>query len=429
VVKSLIKKILNKNLQYNTLSLINVFIGFLFIVALGRKFGAGGETDTYFLSMVVISYLGYFVQSVWEAMSPYYAEQKVKDKNKSDRLYSILLNDLILVALFIVGLYFIFTSLFDIIPTETKQFLDIFIFYIILQNILFLNKTVLNLEHFYASFYFVDIFVYLSLFIVLFLFPNNDIIYLAYATILSTFLSNLYQFYLIFKKLNIKYSFKFYDESLKEIYKNSVKLKIGSLFYGIKDIIIASVFTSFGSGAYSLYSYANKFAGVILQVVNAPIVSIFSVQANYNVANKRYDLLQDGIKKVLSQTIVLFVVSAIITYFILPFVLGILFGDKFNGADILTIQSIFLVVIVFHFVWVVQSPYGRMNSIFKMFNFGLIISVLFAVLVLISYVIFVGFFEYNYFIFLYLLIFSKFIQFLLNYVYISKHIKIKNIGL
>ena len=96
MAKTLINKIFNKNLQYNILSLINVFIGFLFVVSLGRKFGAGKETDIYFLSVVVINYLGYFVQSVWEAFSPYYVELKVKNKIQADRLLSVLLNYLVI---------------------------------------------------------------------------------------------------------------------------------------------------------------------------------------------------------------------------------------------------------------------------------------------------------------------------------------------
>ena len=118
-------------------------------------------------------------------------------------------------------------------------------------------------------------------------------------------------------------------------------------------------------GIYSLYSYANKFAGVILQVVNAPIVNIFATKANYHVANNRYDLIKEDIKKVLMQTTVLFVGSATVTYFILPFVLSVLFGDKFSSEDILTIQKIFLVMVMFHFVWIIQSPYGRLISILK----------------------------------------------------------------
>ena len=425
MVETLIKKILNKNLQYNILSLINVLIGFAFIIVLGRKFGAGKQTDIYFLSMVVITYLGYFIQGVWEAMSPYYIELKIKDKKLADELYSILLNDLILISLSIVGLYFLITSIFDIINIETKKFLDVFIFYIIFQNIMLLNKTVLNLEHFYASFYLVDIFVYFILFITIFIFVDNELLYIAYATILATFLANLWQFYLIFKKLAIRYKFKVYNDNLKEIYFNSFKLKIGSLFYGSKDIIIASVFTSFGSGTYSLYSYANKFAGVILQVVNAPIVNIFATKANYYIANKQYDLLQIDIKKVLIQTTILFTGSATITYFLLPFILSILFGDKFSDNDILNIQRIFLIMIVFYFIIVMESPFARLINILKLFNFGILINLVFGVMLFIAYLI-SNYFNLHYITFLFIVIFAQISNFLFAYFRYKYFLKEKN---
>ena len=422
---TLIKKILNKNLQYNLLSLINVFIGFLFIVMLGRKFGASNKTDIYFLSMTIVAYLGYFIQSIWEAMSPYYIELKVKDKKKSDELYSILLNDLILISLLIVSLYFGITYLFKFLSNETKQFLDIFIFYIIFQNILLLNKTVLNLEHFYASFYLVDIFVYTLLFVTVILINTDEFYFIAYTTIFATLLANIWQFYLIFKKLNINYSFKFYDDSLKEIYKNSFKLKIGSLFYGSKDIIIASVFTSFGSGVYSLYSYANKFAGVILQVVNAPIVNIFATKATYHVVNNRYDLLKKDIKKVLFQTTNLFVGSAIITYIILPFILSFLFGNKFSNEDILTIKNIFLVMIIFYFIIILESPFSRLISIFKLFNFGILINTVFAIILFVAYIVF-KYLNFNYIIFLFIMIFAQISNLSFAYIGYKYFLKEKN---
>lgn len=420
MVKSLIKKILNKNIQYNLLSLVNVFIGFLFILYLGRKFGAGNETDIYFLSMVVIGYLGYFVQAVWEAMSPYYIELKVKDKIQSDKMYSTLLNNLICVALVIVSMYFIFTSWFDLLSLEQKAFLNVFIFYLLLQNILVFNKTILNMEHFYASYYLVDIFVYFILFVtVIFFVTNHQIIYIAYATLFGTFLAVLWQFYLIRNKLNINYSILLYDSKLIEIYKNSFKLKLGSLLYGSKDIVIASVFTSFGSGMYSLYSYANKFAGVILQVVNAPIVNIFATKANYHVANNKHESLKNDIKKVLFQTITLFILSAGLTYYILPYFLPYLFGSKFTNEDIMTIQFIFLLMSMFNFIMVVQSPFGRLLAIFKKFNETIIVNVIFMSMVVIVYFVF-KFNNFDYSFFLYGLIFTQLIQCLFIYYYLKK---------
>jgi len=423
VVRTLIKKLLNKNIQYNLLSLINVFIGFLFILYLGRKFGAGKETDIYFLSVVIITYLGYFIQAVWEAMSPYYVEVKIKNKEKSNKLYSILLNDLILLSFVIIGCYFVVTFLFNIISSEQKEFLNIFIFYLIFQNILFLNKTILNLEHFYASFYFVDIFVYSSLFFVVY--NSNNIIYLAYTIILATSLANIWQFYLIFKKVGIRYTFSFFDKDFIDIYKNSFKLKVGSLFYGSKDIIIASVFTSFGTGVYSLFSYANKFAGVILQVVNAPIVNIFTTKATYLVAHKEFDKLQQNIKKVLFQTVSLFIASVTITYFVLAYVLNIVFGNKFSSENIKTIQEIFLVMSLFQLVVVVESPFSRLISIVKNFNYGVFLNIIFAVLLVCGYSVF-KIFDLSFYQFLYILILTQFSNLILAYNNYKKFLKVKN---
>lgn len=416
----MIKNILNRNIQYNLLSLINVFIGFLFILYLGRKFGAGAETDIYFLSIVIIGYLGYFIQAIWEAMSPYYIEKKIKDKVLSDELYSILLNDLILISLIIIGIYFFFTTVFNILTLEQKNFIDIFIFYLIFQNILLFNKTILNLEHYYASFYLVDIFVYSVLFVTIFFFIDTQIIYIAYVTVIATFLANVWQFYLIYKKLNIKYSFLFYNQNLREIYKNSFKLKLGSLLYGSKDIIIASVFTSFGSGMFSLYSYANKFAGVIIQVVNAPIINIFSTKATYNITNLKYNLLKTDIKKVLSQTIILFILSGSIVYFILPYMLSLLFGDKFSKNDILTIQEIFIILMIFFLIWVVQTPYARILAISKKFNFLIFVDIVFIIFTSIFFLIFKIFLSYQ--IFLFGLCISQFVQFYFVYFIVNKYI-------
>ncbi len=416
----MIKNMLNRNIQYNLLSLVNVFVGFLFILYLGRKFGAGNETDIYFLSIVIIGYLGYFIQAIWEAMSPYYIEKKIKDKVLSDELYSILLNDLILISLIIIGIYFFFTTVFNILTLEQKNFIDIFIFYLIFQNILLFNKTILNLEHYYASFYLVDIFVYSVLFVTIFFFIDTQIIYIAYVTVIATFLANVWQFYLIYKKLNIKYSFLFYNQNLREIYKNSFKLKLGSLLYGSKDIIIASVFTSFGSGMFSLYSYANKFAGVIIQVVNAPIINIFSTKATYNITNLKYNLLKTDIKKVLSQTIILFILSGSIVYFILPYMLSILFGDKFSKNDILTIQEIFIILMIFFLIWVAQTPYARILAISKKFNFLIFVDIVFIIFTSIFFLIFKIFLSYQ--IFLFGLCISQFLQFYFVYFIVNKYI-------
>ncbi len=378
------KKIFDKSFFYNILSLFSVFLGFVFIVLLGRKFGAGKETDIYFISVVVINYLGYFVQSVWEAFTPYYAEMKIESLKKAHKLFSILLNYLIISALILIGLYFLISS-FEIsfISGELKNFLNIFIFYLLFQNILFLNKTILNLEKYYASFYIVDIFVFLVNIITILFFVKSNLILIAYSTLIGTFLANLWQFYLIFKKMRMRYYFSFYMKEVQDIVKNSFKLKLGSFFIGIKDIVIASVLTSFGSGIYSLYSYSNKFLGVILQIINAPIVNIFAAKSTHLIAKNRLKESLSLMRGVLGKTVVLYILAVLITYYLIPFIIEILFSNKFTFENILVIQKIFFIMSFYYFCTVIYSPLGRVLTILKKFNFLVISDFIFSAVLLI----------------------------------------------
>lgn|GEM_PF-1357094 len=378
------KKLFDKSFFYNILSLFSVFLGFVFIVLLGRKFGAGKETDIYFISVVIINYLGYFVQSVWEAFTPYYAEIKIKNVKKAYKLFSILLNYLVIVSLILIILYFLI-SFFKVsfLSQELKSFLNIFIFYLLFQNILFLNKTILNLEKYYASFYIVDIFVFLVNIITISFFVKNDLILIAYSTLIGTFLANLWQFYLIFKKMKMRYYLSFYMEEIKDIVKNSFKLKLGSFFIGIKDIVIASVLTSFGSGIYSLYSYANKFLGVILQIINAPIVNIFAAKSTHLIAKNQLKESLSLMRGVLGKTVILYILAVLATYYLIPFIIEILFSNKFTFENILVIQKIFFIMSFYYFCTVIYSPLGRILTILKKFNFLVLSDFVFSAVLLI----------------------------------------------
>ena len=150
-----------------------------------------------------------------------------------------------------------------------------------------------NITHHIMSLIF---FVNIVLLLILLIKVEQEIVYLAYATIISTALAILWQFQLIFKRINARYRLIFYCTAQKEVIKSSIKLKIGSLLYGGKDMILASVFTSYGAGMYTLFSYARKFSSIIIQVVNAPIINIFAAKANNYVADSKFKILNKKLK-------------------------------------------------------------------------------------------------------------------------------------
>lgn len=395
-----------KNIQYNILSLINVLIAFTFILLLGRHFGMSKDTDTYFFSIVVVTYLGFFVQAAWEAMRPYYMDLRVKDKESSHELYSILLNILIILSLVLIGLYFLITENINLLTAGQKEFLDIFIFYILFQNTLLFNKMILNLEEHYASYYFVDIFVYGVNSVTVLLFLKSNIILIAYSTLLATLLANIWQFYLIFKKSSLKYHFKFTNKSVGKIYKNSIKIKFGALLYGSKDPLLATIFLSFGEGLYSLYSYANKFASALFQITNGPVMNIYVTDLNTLVAQKSYIKIDTLIKKVLFETLFLYLLAVASFYFFMPLFLNFFFKDKLTDEDLFIMKSIYLYMCLFYIVVVIEAPFARTMSAFKLFNYGLYTNSIFFIFVLFAYMIFVMY-DYNYHLYLLILIIAQ----------------------
>jgi putative peptidoglycan lipid II flippase len=409
------RKLININIKYNLLSLFSVALGFVFIIILGRKLGASELTDIYFMSLVLTSYLGHIIQSTWGAMNPYYVETKLKDRKEASKITSALLNNTIIFSILIVIFYHLITNNFNLLNIEEKRYLDIFIYYVILQNILLFNKNILKLEHFFASVYIVDIFVQLINICTVIYILKLDITVLAYSMLTATFLTVVWQFYLIFKKTNLQYYFYLYHKKNSTIYKNSIKLKFGALLYRSKDIIIALVFTSLGTGIFSLYSYANRFVRVIMRIVNAPIVYVFMTKVNYAIANKNFNNIDYLLNKALRQTAILYSFSAVTLYFILPYLLDYFYANKFSSEDLDIMITIFAYLLILNLIVTIGIPFSGLLKILKIFNYALMVNLIFFIFIVTGYFLFKEY-SLTYTLFLTYLIIAQFNNLILNFV-------------
>ena len=409
-----------KNIKYNILALLSILLGIAFVIVFSKRFGASKSSDIYFISMLIVTYMGYFVQAIWEAFPPYYAECKKKGSQDYKILYSILLNNTMAMSFLIIVIYFLITHFFNILDSEYKKFLDIFIFSLLFQNILFYNKGILNLEQFYSIFYVVDIIINGILLVGIVVF--DDLIMVAYLTLISMIVANIFQFIFILKA-KINYSAVFYKPSLNlcEIYKNSIKLKLSSIIYGYKDIAIANIFTD-TAGLYSLYSYANKIMGVILQIINAPALNIFGTKATFWVMSKSFNEINIAVKNLLRHTIVLYILSSLIAYFLIPFAINIIVKDAFRSEQISTIQNIFILLSLSGILILIMSPYGRIITALKRFNAIIVFSIIFALIVFLSEVLV----ERNYIYFMFGYIFAYLVFMLLHLIVWHKVYKVNS---
>jgi len=427
-VKNLIKNYFGQILQiihtikYNLLSLLNVGLGFIFVVMLGRSFGVGENTDIYFSSVIIITYLGSLVKTGNFAIQQYYLEIKESNVKLAFEIYTILILQIVLVSILLISLYFIINNIYQIFNYKTTIFMNIFIFYILFFNILSFNKIILSLEKFYSSIYIVDILVNIVNILVLYFFAKEGIIAIAFSMIGAALLAVLWQFYLVYFKIGNSMKLgKFSNKKnfLVLIIRDSFKFNLGAIVYNLKDPMLISAFSQYGVGIYSLYSYANKFAGIIMQVVNAPIVNIFITDCSNIVVRKKYELLNNFKNKLLFKIILLLLLSSLFIYLILPFIFEYFFNFMFNYNQITTLEEIYLYLIIFYLLGTIAIPYNIVLNFFKEFELIFYLKLIFIISLGLGYII-IYYCSMNFKYVLLALIFAQFITTLFFIHYYSK---------
>ena len=396
-----------KSIQYNLLSFLAILMAFLFLLLLGQHYGIGVQTDNYFFSLMIVSYLSYFIRLAWDAMHAYYIKEKVTNLKSASQLYSVLLNNIIIISFLIISLYFLLTENLIELSTHQKNFLDIYIFYILFHNILQFNKSILNLEKYFAFYYLVDIFIYILNILTVLILLEDNIKVLAYSMIIGTSIAVLAQFYFIFYKISIKYSLQIKHKKTKQIYKNSIKIQFSSILYDLKEPLLAMLFLSLGNGIYSLFNYANKFAAAIFHITTTPTINRFVTQVHYLVAQQKYLEVHKQIQITLMQTVPVFLIISLMFYLLMPSTMPLFFANTLSDNDLKYMQRLYLYMSLFYFLIAVEAPFTNTITAFKLFNYHIFINILFFIFLSLIYLLFqlTSLLYYNY---LFILIFAQF---------------------
>jgi O-antigen/teichoic acid export membrane protein len=197
----------------------------------------------------------------------------------------------------------------------------------------------------------------------------------------------LWQWVLIIFKLKAKLSWVWRAPEDTTILWSSFKVKLGSLAYDGKEVLLAMVLTAAGPGVYSLFSYASKFAAVILEVVNAPIMSIFSAKLTHAHEEHRYCDIPPLVKGALSQTVILYVLATAGMYFTMQQIMLLFFGDKFTVVQVEQMRWIFLLLSGYTVTIVLESPFARAVSLFRYYTYGMNLNFIFGGIMLTGYAV------------------------------------------
>lgn len=344
------------------LSLISLFLNFLLIIKINSKYGISEQTDIYFFSVMISVFLVILSQLLWEAMSKYYIQYQTKYNLKASYLYSSLLNLNILLSTAIIIIYFILAKS-QFISSSLSHFMNVYIFYTLLQNIYMFNKYILNLKERYNLFYIFDIIVIsINLIAIYFISFDNDILLLAYSAILGTASIILYQFILIFHKYKTQYYFIFYIKSFKEVYINSFNLKLGQVFYLSKDILLSIYIQNLNiTGLYTLYTYAVKLIGLAYQTIQIPIFNKYIVELSKLLSSHQYQKANQLLYSKIIQTCLLVSASLSVVYLFLPYILQILLNN-ITETQIATTKEIYIYISLVTLLYIIIAFQERLLS-------------------------------------------------------------------
>lgn len=375
-----------KKISTNIFSGISLLLNFLLLIKINSNYGISSDTDIYFFSIVLVTFISIVSQLVWESITKYYIEFESKINFKSSYLYSSLLNLNVLFSIFIISLYFFMTKYTDFIPDIYAEFLNVFIFYVLVQNIYTYNKYVLNIQKRYNLFYVLDIFVVLFNLMTIYLFSESGIIVLAYSIIISTGITLIYQFILIFIKYNVKYYFVFYVVSFKYVYINSFNLKLGQVLYLSKDILISSYIQNMNiDGLYSLYTYAFKLVSLSFQVIQIPIFNKYITEISVLLKNKEnISNIKLFISKNIFKTFMSIFLFQIVVYLFLSEILSVL-SYQITINQINETKVIFVLLSFASLIYLVISFIERYLSFVGLYKKTLRVSLIFFTIILINY--------------------------------------------
>jgi len=371
------------NLKKTTLSLslINagsVFLGFLFHILLGRRFGISLELDCLFAGLAIFSLLGILNSFITSVFIPVFNEFKYKDEKGSFVFADVTIKWVALSALMMTSLAWVSgDSIVRVVASgfkEESMSLTLDVIRILLIALIFSSITnivgrILNALYFFAvpaiTNFIHPVFNIAALYLLSPLFGIK-------AVAISYVVSNSLQMCILFIYIMIKTPWRptsrIYHEKMPSLIKHSSKMTLSGFIWSIREIISRNIASHLAPGSIALLAYAEKFISIVLQIAVSPASKVFySKVSELIAANKWLDVRELFERVSRANAVIVFFFSAGIIAFFVP-LLNILFlGSKFTVHDISTLFYLVLMLLTYLLIlsyetYLVQIVYAEKKA-------------------------------------------------------------------
>ncbi len=359
-----------ETIKLSVITGVTTFLGFLFHILLGRKFGIAYQLDCFFVVLTLFSFLSLSNSFLISLFIPIFNDIRKDDFADSIIFVDVIIKWIALISFFVVFIAFLFNS--SIIKLLASGFDErslvlsvdigqIIIFSLIFSGIEAVARLTLNaLYH-----YFIPallgllrpVFNILAIFI---LTPIFGIKGVAISYLASTFLIALTLLIYLHFKTGWKPTVFFYHKKLPELVKKSSKMTFAMLIWSLRDVITRNIASRLGEGSVALFAYAEKIVLILIKVVIEPLSRVFYSKVSELSSSSKWGDIKSLFMRVtrINLSLSLFISAAMVA-FLSPMLNRLFNGSKFTSNDIDVLSILCSIMLAWFIIESVQVYFSR----------------------------------------------------------------------
>lgn len=353
-------------LRYNILAFLQVVINLINYALFMKIFGISQSADTYLLALAIFSSLQLFQHLAIEQFIFFYNDIKARDIISSHKFYHASLGVSIIVGICsyifgYLGLDFITSFFVGALDAERldmiKIILGIAFIELIFSPILALNQKLLNAEMHFSLPYILTmlpILVVMSTTLYMFFYKITVIEFLVYAKLYGTIIATIVSIIVVSRYIPV--GIRLSHPQLLPFLKNSFTMRFGHnihnfLFTPITTNILSMLPSSFA--AYFYYAY--RIVGIVITLVIGPSYNLFQAKLAQAWSHADFSSGKRLIYQYLKTVFPLLIISSILCYILLPFIIPIINKDLLSRLSL--IQELLIGLMIWQMIIVAESGY------------------------------------------------------------------------
>ncbi|KUK71668.1 lipid II flippase MurJ [Methanobacterium sp. 42_16] len=364
-------------LRYNALAIIQVMVLLFNTIFLIRIFGASYQSDAYLMAVSIIDAIGLLQLMLVEQFMYFYHDLKLENPEKAHSFYNSSLflsigSGIILLVILFLGInIWVKLFAFDLSGERLSLLINvvsIMVFGVVFYSANYVNQRVLNAEMRFSIPYILEILnaLFISISLVYVMFTNQfNIQLLAYARVIGIFAVFIMGLYFV-KAVGIPIRLTFNSYMMKEFVSNSFTMRLGHNIHNLLfNPITTNILSSFPVGFASCFYYAQMIIYAINSIVVGPSNRVLLSKVSEVWSKKLISQIPEIMKKYLKNTVPIFILTVIISYLIIPYVLNLISSGSLSLSDIDLIKYVFVGLAVWYGIILIESAFVSVGSASK----------------------------------------------------------------